>query len=94
MGACSRDLPSARKRIAMTYDIAAFDDHAVYRRTPKGQQKLFDGSRDLSRTERRLLGMVTAFTEVRVLLDLGLDLTEVRNAVSKLVRLGLIVSEQ
>lgn len=78
----------------MTDDIVALDDLAVFRRTAKGQAELLGGSKDLTRTERRLLGMVTGFTEVRVLLDLGLDLTDVRNAVSKLVQLGLLVSEQ
>ena len=74
----------------MTKNIEILDDQAVFGRTTRGQQELLAGSRGLSRTERRFLGMETGFTQVQVLLDMGLDLSDVGFAVSRLLKLGLI----
>lgn len=62
-----------------------FNDEAVYRRTAKGQHDLLVGSRDLSRLERRFLGVVTGFTSLRVLMDMGFGEGDVRGSVYKLV---------
>ena len=66
------------------------DDTAVYRRTARGQQELLVGSRGLAPTERRFLAVVTGFTQLRVLLDMGLASTDIRSVVTRLYRLGLI----
>lgn len=54
----------------MNPSIRFLDDQAVYRRTPAGQRELLDPKSKLSAIERRLLGVVTGHTPLRVLLDM------------------------
>jgi len=66
-----------------------FDDEAVYRRTVAGQREWVGGAH-LSRPEREFLSMVTGFTPLRVLLDMGIDQTGASDAILALVRRRLI----
>lgn len=61
------------------------DDQAVYRRTVAGQLELIDSRTRLSRLERRVLSVVTGYTPLRVLLDMGLDEQGVGEAILTLV---------
>ena len=76
----------------MLENVNLLDDQAVYWRTTRGQQELRAGSRNLSKSERRLLGMVTGVTSVRALMNMGLDAIDIRVAVPHLLILGLIAA--
>lgn len=67
-----------------------FNDNAVHRRTPSGQAALLSRSRELSRVEKRFLGVVTGLTPLRVLLDMGFDDPALAPAISRLAELGYI----
>ena len=66
------------------------DDQAVYRRTIAGQLELYDHRARLSRLERRFLSVVTGYTPLRVLLDMGLDEQGVGEAILALVERKLM----
>ena len=66
------------------------DDTAVYRRTVAGQLELFDRRARLSQLERRFLSVVTGYTPLRVLLNMGLDEQGVGEAILALVDRRLI----
>lgn len=73
-------------------DIDLLNDQAVYRRTMRGQQELLSACRVLTRTERRLLAVVTGLTPVRILLDMGFDATDARVGFATLIEMGLVES--
>lgn len=71
-------------------ELDPINDQAVYRRTAVGQHELLVGSHHLNRQERRFLGVVTGFTSLRVLMDMGFSEDVVRGTVHKLLDLGLV----
>ena len=69
------------------------DDHAIHGRTPAGQRELLDASSRLSPVERRFLSVVTGYTPLRVLLDMGLDEPGIAGAIVALADLQFIKLE-
>lgn len=74
----------------MVDSIELLDDQAIYKRTNRGQGELLAASRPLTRTQRRLLAVVTGLTPVSILLDMGFDAADARDGFSTLLALGLI----
>ena len=69
------------------------DDHAIHGRTAAGQRELLDTSSRLSRVERRFLSVITGYTPLRVLLDMGLDEPGIAGAIVALADLQFIKLE-
>lgn len=69
------------------------DDDAVHGRTAAGQRELLDASSRLSRVERRFLSVVTGYTPLRVLLDMGLEEPGIAQAIVALAELKYIKLE-
>ena len=69
------------------------NDDAIHRRTPAGQRALLDPRADLTRVERRFLSVVTGYTPLRVLLDMGVDDSDIAAAITALAERGLITLE-
>jgi hypothetical protein len=73
--------------------IEYLSDDAIYRRTPAGQRELLVAAADLSPFERRFLAVVTGYTSLRVLLDMGRDGPGIGDAIMRLVEHRLIALE-
>ena len=67
-----------------------FLDDVVYRRTSAGQRALVQSASSLDDASRRFLAIVTGHTPLRALIDLGLDESDVRAAITSLHASALI----
>ena len=69
------------------------NDDAIHRRTPAGQRALLDPRVDLTHVERRFLSVVTGYTPLHVLLDMGVDDADMAAAITALAERGFIALE-
>jgi hypothetical protein len=70
--------------------VFELSDEAVFQRTRLGQRELVWPSGHLSATQRRVLGVVTGYTPLRVVVDLAGGASDMPESIEGLVQMGLI----
>ena len=70
--------------------VFELSDEAVFQRTRLGQRELVWPSGHLSATQRRVLGVITGYTPLRVVVDLAGGASDMPESIEGLVQRGLI----